>query len=116
MTTQYHSSIENDKGLSENLETENPENIVSIRRGTTEILSEVGVTSRLYSGVQAWMLSHRSESFNSRMSFNSWMSLGSNENSGAQMRSENSVEQVSNQMSLKWKAWMCFMYVYKCFT
>ena len=116
MTTQYHVTIQIDKGVSKNVETENPENIVSIRRGTTEILSEVGVTSRLYSGVQAWMLSHRSESFNSRMSFNFRISLESNENLGAQMRSENSVEQVSNQMSLKWKAWMCFMYVYKCFS
>ena len=68
MTTQYHSSIENDKGLSENLETENPENIVSSRRCMTDILSEEGVTNRLYSGVQSWMLSHRSESFYSEMS------------------------------------------------
>ena len=94
VTTQYHGSIENDKGVSENVKTENPENIVSIRRGTTDIPIKEGVTSCLYSGVQLFMLSHRSESFNS------WMSLRSNENSGTRVRSENLVEQVSNEMRL----------------
>ena len=95
MTTQYHVTIQINKVVSKNVETENPENIVSIRGGTTGAPSKKGVTSCLYSGMQSWMMSYRSESFNSGLS------LRRNENSGARVCSENSVEQVSDQMSLK---------------
>ena len=99
------------------------------------------VTSRLFSGVQSWMLSHRSEGFNPRKSFNpgmrfnsgiasegfnSGMSLSglvSNENLGmyvrtyvrTRVRSENSGERMSEQISLKWNAWMGFLGVCKWF-
>ena len=68
VTMQYRGSIESDKGVSENVGTEYPENIISIRRGTSDILSKEGVTSCLYSGVQSWMMSQGSESFNSGLS------------------------------------------------
>ena len=129
--------------MSENIETEfeNPEDIVSIRRCTTDILSKEGVTSRLFSGVQSWMLSQRSEGFNPRKSFNPGMrfnsgitlegfnsgislsGLVSNENLGTyvrtyvptRVRSENSGERMSEQISLKWNAWMGFLGVCKWF-
>ena len=68
LATQYCGSIENDKGVAENVETVNPENIVSIRKDKSDILSREGITRWFYSGMQSCMLSHRSESFNSGMS------------------------------------------------
>ena len=48
VTIQYRGSIENDKGVSENVEIVNPENIVRIRRDKTDILSKKSITRRLY--------------------------------------------------------------------
>jgi len=68
VTVQYRGIIENNKSVSENVETVDPKNILSIRRYRPDILSREGVTRWIYSDVQSCMLSHRSESFNSGMS------------------------------------------------
>ena len=81
VTVQYPNSIENGKGVSENIDPLDPKNIASIRIYESDILSREGVTRWFYPGMQSYMLSHRSESFNSGM-------------------------------SLKWQAWICFIYVY----
>ena len=85
--------------------------------------------------MQSWILSHRSEGFNPGMrfdsgitseGFNSGMSLSglvSNEDLGTyvrtyvrtRVRNENSVERMSEQISLKWNAGMGFLCVCKWF-
>ena len=75
MTVQYLGSIENRKGVSEDVDIVNLNNTASIGRYKSDILSREGVRSLFYSCVQLCMLSHSSESFNSWMSlkWKAWM-------------------------------------------